>query len=84
MRGIEAVKNSPINSRDTITKRKLSLVFKYDKSGIISIKKGEVTVFETVEEKSKKKGSDSSDAEKPKTKEKTVSLEFTYFSIHLT
>lgn len=80
MRGIEAVKDSPINDRDTVTKRKLSLVFKYDKSGIISIKKAEVVITETVEEKPKKKDSSSSDTDKPKTKEKSVRVVF-YISI---
>lgn len=80
VRGIETAKTSPIFSRDTVTKKKLSLTFKFDKSGILSIKKGEVLVTETVEEKpKKKKGSeknetDASEDEKPKTREKTVSF----------
>lgn len=80
IRGIETAKTSPIFARDTVTKKKLSLTFKYDKSGILSVKKGEVLVIETVEEKpKKKKGSeknetDTSEDDKPKTREKTVSF----------
>jgi hypothetical protein len=46
------------------------LSFKYDKSGILSIKKGEVILTETVEVKSKK--DDGTEAE-TKTTTKTVS-----------
>jgi hypothetical protein len=49
-------------------------VFKYDKSGIISMKKAEVTIIETVEEKSKKKDSDADGNDKLKTKERSVSV----------
>ena len=58
MRGIETVKNNPINDKDSIVKRRLALVFKYDKSGILDVKKAEVTLIEEIEEKSKKKDPD--------------------------
>ena len=58
MRGVETVKNNPVNDKDSIVRRRLALVFKYDKSGIFDVKKAEVTLIEEIEEKSKKKDSD--------------------------
>lgn len=55
-------------------------MFKYDKSGIISIKKAEVMISETVEEKQKrKKDSNSTDDDKLKSKEKNVRVNFVIF-----
>ena len=75
IRNTDKATSSAINQRDTIVDRKLTISFKYDKSGILSIKKAEAILIEEIEEKPKKKAnssdSDESTAKKPKIKEKT-------------
>lgn len=60
-------------SKDTVTARKLAIVFKYDKSGILNLKKAEVIVTETVEVKKTSKDDETETDTPPKTKKKEVS-----------
>lgn len=80
IRGIDELKSSPLFKKEGMS-HKISLTFKFDKDGILKVRKAEAIMTEKVKDKKKKgKDTDDSDDDDENLKYKTVTVSSTLSS----